>query len=104
MSRITLNLKKSGHKVREEVHELSVITFTPNEDKPSVILARVGVSMQSAQQACMNAEDEIPDFDFESVRSDADLQWSELLGRFQVVVDDSDMYTAVLLYSSVSSN
>ena len=39
------------------------------------ILVRVGVSFISPEQACGNAEREIPSFDFDSVRSAAEAAW-----------------------------
>lgn len=48
------------------------------------ILARVGMSFKSADQACQNAESEIPDFDFEATVADAEDAWREKLGAVQV--------------------
>ncbi|UJO24429.1 uncharacterized protein CLAFUR5_13754 [Fulvia fulva] len=49
------------------------------------ILARVGVSFISSNQACSNAEKEIPDFDFEATRSTAEQAWEDTLGVIEVV-------------------
>lgn len=43
------------------------------------ILARVGVSFISNAQACANAESEIPDYDFDGVRSAAEDAWRQKL-------------------------
>lgn len=40
--------------------------------------------MISIEQACRNAEDEIPDFDFDGVRSAAVDQWTEKLAPVRV--------------------
>ena len=66
----------------------------------TTILVRVGVSFISSDQACANAEEEIPDFDFEGVRAASRAQWSELLGRIQVDTRGVDDETVDLLYSS----
>ncbi|OMP83083.1 putative glycosidase [Diplodia seriata] len=50
---------------------------TPPNDRQ--ILARVGVSFISAERACQHAESEIPDFDFEAVRTAAEDAWREKL-------------------------
>lgn len=50
----------------------------------SQILARVGVSFISVNQACNNAEAEIPDFDFEGVYAAAQKAWNDTLGVFEV--------------------
>ena len=43
------------------------------------ILARVGVSFMSVDQACSNAQNEIPDFDFDGVRQSAEDAWRKKL-------------------------
>ncbi|KAF6741810.1 glycosyl hydrolase family 92-domain-containing protein [Ephemerocybe angulata] len=78
----------------------AVFTFpaSPSISSPTSILARVGVSLISAEQACKTAEEEIPDFDFERVRNEAEGKWDELLGRVQVDVTGRDVE---LFYSSL---
>ena len=82
----------------------TLFTFAPNPDpnKPTSILARVGVSFISPEQACSNAETEIPDFDFEGTQASARAQWNELLGRIQVDTKDVDKESVELFYSSVN--
>ncbi|KAK4930398.1 hypothetical protein LTR49_003139 [Elasticomyces elasticus] len=48
------------------------------------ILARVGVSFISIDQACSNAETEIPDFDFDAVHTDAQQAWTDSLDVIDV--------------------
>lgn len=60
------------------------------------------MSFISSQQACANAEEEIPDFDFERVTSESRAQWNELLGRVQVDPTDVPLETQQLFYSSVN--
>lgn len=48
------------------------------------ILVRVGVSLISVEQACSNAEREIPDFDFEGVQDVARKAWADQLSSIQV--------------------
>ena len=43
------------------------------------ILVRVGLSFLSTEQACQNAESEIPDFDFDKVLTAAEDNWREKL-------------------------
>nr|GAT50324.1 glycoside hydrolase family 92 protein [Mycena chlorophos] len=68
---------------------------------PTSILARLGVSFISTAQACQNAEEEIPDFDFAGVVSDAEDQWRDILNRVQVNSTGADDDTVTLLYSSL---
>ena len=69
------------------------------------------MSLISREQACKNAEEEIPDFDFERVHKENRAQWNELLGRIQVDATGVPMDiagftvdTVQLFYSSVSSS
>jgi putative alpha-1,2-mannosidase len=81
----------------------ALFTFSPApEGKTTSILVRAGVSFISSAQACANAEEEIPDFDFDSVHAASRAQWNELLGRIQVDTTGVALETIQLLYSSVS--
>lgn len=48
------------------------------------ILARVGVSFVSVEQACSNAETEIPNFDFEETLQAAENAWKSKLAVIQI--------------------
>jgi putative alpha-1,2-mannosidase len=64
---------------------LSAGTFARfNAPKDGSILARVGVSFISVQQACSNAEREQPDFDFEGTVSAAESAWQKKLNVVSV--------------------
>ncbi|KAH8836162.1 glycosyl hydrolase family 92-domain-containing protein [Flagelloscypha sp. PMI_526] len=78
-----------------------MLGFPQNSAGVSSILVRVGISFVSTEQACQNAEKEIPDWDFTRVRNEAQKEWSDILGR--IVVDDEqvDSETISLLYSSL---
>ncbi|KAF5364126.1 hypothetical protein D9756_000963 [Leucocoprinus leucothites] len=79
----------------------ALFTFNRAPKGKTTILARVGVSLISSDQACANAEEEIPDFDFDKVHSDARAQWNDLLGRVQVDTTGVSMDTVKLFYSSL---
>ncbi|KAM3078033.1 hypothetical protein ACMFMG_002668 [Clarireedia jacksonii] len=57
------------------------VRFQPS-DNP--ILARVGVSYISSDQACDNAEKEIPDFDFDDVQTAAEDAWRNKISPIKV--------------------
>ncbi len=78
-----------------------LLTFPSNPSGLSTVLVRVGVSFISTDQACRNAEEEIPSFNFESVARSAREQWTELLNRIQVDLHGVQMEHAVLFYSSL---
>jgi putative alpha-1,2-mannosidase len=65
------------------------------------ILVRVGVSFISTEQACANAEEESPDFDFDGAHAASRAAWNELLGRIQVNSTGVAAETVELLYSSI---
>lgn len=74
------------------------LTHSPG---PTTIFARVGMSFISTDQACQNAESEIPSFDFEGTRAAVRAEWNELLGRVQVETQGVDDDTVELFYSSL---
>uniref|UniRef100_A0A0W0FVN3 Glycoside hydrolase family 92 protein n=1 Tax=Moniliophthora roreri TaxID=221103 RepID=A0A0W0FVN3_MONRR len=65
------------------------------------ILVRVGVSFINADKACANAEQDIPDFDFNQVQAESRAEWNELLGRIQVDTEGVPEDTVKLFYSSL---
>ncbi|KAJ8523250.1 hypothetical protein ONZ45_g311 [Pleurotus djamor] len=80
----------------------ALLTFPPAKSgQRATILVRVGVSLISTEQACSNAEAEIPNFDFNAVHHSARSQWRDILNRVQVdTTGVSDEITS-LLYSSL---
>ena len=64
---------------------------------------RSGVSLISTEQACDNAETEIPDFDIINIANAARAQWNDLLGRVEVEIGNGQDDLRVLFYSSVSA-
>ncbi|KAI9068178.1 glycoside hydrolase family 92 protein [Trametes sanguinea] len=79
----------------------ALLGFNQNGNGETAIYARVGVSFISTDQACANAEAEIPTFDFDGTRSAARAAWNDLLGRVQVETDGVDDDTVTLFYSSL---
>jgi len=80
----------------------ALFTFNPAPaGKPTTILARVGVSLISTAQACANAQEEIPDFNFDGVHAANRAQWNDLLSRVQVDTTGVTLETTQLFYSSV---
>ncbi|EIW86530.1 glycoside hydrolase family 92 protein [Coniophora puteana RWD-64-598 SS2] len=81
----------------------ALLGFSPSSDSSdgtTTILARVGVSFISTDQACSNAETDIPEWDFEGVVTNARDTWNELLGRIQVDTTGVDDEITELFYSS----
>jgi len=58
--------------------------FNKPSNSSSGILARVGISFISVDQACSNARNEIPDFDFQGVRNAATQAWADHLGVIDI--------------------
>ncbi|KAG6909314.1 hypothetical protein DXG01_001113 [Tephrocybe rancida] len=79
-----------------------LLTFPPAPNGGTTsIFVRVGVSFISSAQACANAEEEIPDFDFDGVHKSARAQWNDVLGRIQVDPTGVETETVQLFYSSL---
>ncbi|KAL0565603.1 hypothetical protein V5O48_016419, partial [Marasmius crinis-equi] len=82
----------------------ALFAFNPPSTGPTKILARVGVSFISSDQTCANAEEEIPDFDFDRVHTENRAAWNDILGRVQVDPEGVDEDAVKLFYSSGGSN
>ncbi|KAH8091050.1 glycosyl hydrolase family 92-domain-containing protein [Cristinia sonorae] len=67
----------------------------------STVLVRFGVSFLSSAQACANAEEEVPDWDWEKVMGDSVAKWEDVLSRVSVDVTKEDPTVVELLYSSL---
>ncbi|KAG7094587.1 hypothetical protein E1B28_005412 [Marasmius oreades] len=93
------DLKQVYAGFRDEVGAL--FAFKRASEGPTRILARVGVSFISSEQACTNAEEDIPDFNFDRVHQANRAEWNELLGRIQVDTTGVSEDTVKLFYSSV---
>lgn len=66
---------------KEEMFRMLNLGFeTPRED----ILLKVGISFVSAEQAKANAEEYLPDWDFDGVRERLVAKWEDLLQRVQI--------------------
>ncbi|ATZ51835.1 hypothetical protein BCIN_07g04000 [Botrytis cinerea B05.10] len=65
------------------------------------ILARVGVSYISSDQACANAEAEIPDFDFAAVQSAAETTWRNKISPIKVSTKGIDSSILKNFYSGI---
>lgn len=75
--------------------------YPQSEDGGAVITLRVGVSYNSAAQACANAEEEIgPDWDFDATVAKARAGWNAKLNRFRLD-PATDSTIAELFYTSL---
>ncbi|KAL4948080.1 glycosyl hydrolase family 92-domain-containing protein [Aspergillus filifer] len=72
-----------------------------NQRQNHTIKARVGLSLISTEQACQNAEDEIPTFDFDATRSAAVSQWTEKLAPIRVSRNGVDPSFLTNFYSGI---
>ncbi|CAG8499522.1 13591_t:CDS:2 [Racocetra fulgida] len=76
----------------------AILTF--DTIKNPVIISRVGISFISADQACNNAESEIPDWDFDVVKQNAVDAWDNELGKIRVESDDENLKK--IFYSDIA--
>lgn len=75
--------------------------FNRFESGSSPILARVGLSFIDSDHACAYAEQEIPDFDFDSVQQAAVAQWKSKINRIQVTPGGVDKSYLTNFYSGI---
>ncbi|CAG8753683.1 6356_t:CDS:2, partial [Cetraspora pellucida] len=75
----------------------AILTF--NANKNPVIISRVGISFISADQACKNAESEIPHWDFEKTKQEAVNAWQTELEKIYVEGGTDELRT--IFYSSL---
>jgi putative alpha-1,2-mannosidase len=73
----------------------------PANTSARVVLARFGVSFISMDQACSNAENEIPAWDFDSVMNASVAKWENVLSRVEIDTKKENSTIVELLYSSV---
>ncbi|EJD08450.1 uncharacterized protein FOMMEDRAFT_101848 [Fomitiporia mediterranea MF3/22] len=74
---------------------------TPSPVTQRTILARFGVSFISTDQACSNAEAEIPDWDWDIVQNASVAKWEDVLSRIEIDTKKEDVEVVELLYSSL---
>ncbi|KAH8109465.1 glycosyl hydrolase family 92-domain-containing protein [Phellopilus nigrolimitatus] len=73
-----------------------------NSDSGSrAVLARFGVSFISTDQACANAENEIPGWDWDAVQNASESKWEDVLNRVEINTSVEDATVVELLYSSL---
>ena len=75
--------------------------FNRFENAGDTILARVGVSLISSDQACSSAESEIPSYDFESVQSAAETLWRDKISPIKVSTTGVDTSILTNFYSGI---
>ncbi|KAI0037991.1 glycoside hydrolase family 92 protein [Auriscalpium vulgare] len=80
---------------------LGALLSFPLDPRTRTLLVRTGVSFISTEQACSNAEEEIPTFDFEGVQRAARAEWNEVLGTVDMEMAEGLEDTRVLMYSSL---
>lgn len=69
--------------------------------KPSQVNIRVGVSFQSAAQACQNAETEVGTSSFETIMNQSKALWQEKLSKVEIDVANTPANITELIYSSL---
>jgi len=75
----------------------SLVDF--NLDKAENLFVKIAVSYVSIENARMNLETEIPDWDFERIKNDAQKSWEKQLGR--IIVEDYNQENLIKFYSAI---
>ncbi|KAL5521115.1 hypothetical protein ACEPAG_9037 [Sanghuangporus baumii] len=82
----------------------ALLSFGGDSDSTSsrhTILARFGVSFINTDQACANAEEEIPSWDWDTVQNASVSKWEDVLSRIEVDPSVENSTVVELLYSSL---
>ncbi|KAF8201195.1 glycosyl hydrolase family 92-domain-containing protein [Mycena galopus ATCC 62051] len=66
-----------------------------------IVLARFGVSFLNSDQACANAEAEVPDWDWDAIQNASASAWEDVLSRVVVDTTVEDATVVELLYSAL---
>ncbi|KAJ5156843.1 hypothetical protein N7492_009646 [Penicillium capsulatum] len=92
-SRETVHLRADGTNTAASLFAGTFARFKSPKDR--AILARVGVSFMSDEQACVNGEREQPDFDFDGTVAAAESAWKKKLNVISVDAEgvSSDLQT-----------
>lgn len=77
------------------------VQFDAPDNEDNQILARVGISFMSTQQACRNAEKEQPDFDFDGTVKAAEAAWEEKLSVVEIDAEGVDKDFEVIFWSGI---
>lgn len=75
----------------------SLLDFNLNEDENLFI--KIGISYVSIENARLNLETEIPDWDFDRIKNNAQKSWEKQLGRITVVDDNQE--NLIKFYSAI---
>ena len=87
----------STHKPLRGENIQAVLSFPGSKGK--TVVAKVGISSVSIENARLNLQTEVPDFDFDRVKSETQSRWKDALSVFQVSggtpEEMTNFYTAV---------
>jgi len=75
----------------------ALLNFDFNENEE--LLVKVGISYVSIENAKLNLETEIPNWDFDQVRKDAQIKWEEQLGK--IIVEDTNTKNLIKFYTAI---
>lgn len=79
----------------------ALLSFSTGDAAEREVLVRFGVSFINTDQACANAEEEIPDWDWDAVQSASEGKWQDVLERIGIDTEKENATVVELLYSSV---
>lgn len=75
----------------------TLLNFNLNENEELII--KVGISYVSVENAKLNLETEIPDWDFDRVKEEAHRKWEKQLSR--IIVEDSNNENLIKFYTAI---
>ena len=84
----SIHVVEDGNNISPEILPAGAWTQFHAPSENNQILVRVGLSFISVDQACSNAETEIPDFDFDRIHDAAVQAWTDALSPIEVIPGD----------------
>ncbi len=94
---VTDDILKEGSREASGKNVKAYVRFTTNENE--VIFVRIGISAVSTKGARKNLEKEIPDFNFDRVKQEAEKIWEKELNRIQV--EDKNENSKKIFYTAL---
>ena len=90
---------KKGSKADSGTHIGAFIDYATSENE--TIRVKVGISYTSVEQARLNLEKEIPDWNFERVKKNAEARWGKALGKIKVETDQANSEKLTVFYTAL---
>ncbi|MGD9555419.1 MAG: GH92 family glycosyl hydrolase [Mangrovibacterium sp.] len=90
---------KNGSKEDSGIRVGAFINYATSENE--IIQVKVGISYTSVEQARLNLEKEIPSWNFERVKGNAEARWGKALDKIKVETDQENSEKLTIFYTAL---